>query len=701
MECGEASALNIFNYAGLDVQKDGNHAFPYRIKSLVLPGNSNNQFLCADCANKRTVECSFHRKISYSDFEMGNIPTCAQCEKQLKAILDKKLPPGFKSLMFPVKIYRKGQESILDGIAAISNDGYVHIIDGKVRSSISEKDISGSITNVNSGGTLQISVTHNTITTCEINLNDKELFHQSSGPWIDVWKKDINSKLELPDGDVKGYCSILEIESKSISTKKKGFLKKESGKYAFSFRENQLRIFPEINFQSIDNLTAWHTESFYPDKSIELKFEENTAVQVLKLNQKRLFYGLDRIEDLKKSLPPEKINDNPGIYDLTLIEFADANIYPGLQKVTCKMEARDTGLVITQLNNRNEFRSTTGYCYKKHWLINTSNKDSFTVQLSQISQIAQNYIRPPKELIEIGSNQYFSTFLDKKDLSRIRTIYLDKDKIVIDESDSVPYSDIKAINVIKLEGDIAQLTIKYSAGKENIVLKVVSTNTLCFNIWEMLETYKTNSETALMPINQLYEHYNKTKKKSLLTNLFRDILVLNSNINKDMGANDLSDKLSSISDDAFFKNKKLREITTQKMLLLSLFIPKIKQNFSLLDSYFPYYRIDSEISFLNEVFGENVAKNMLNSERKRIRKLTRNNIRMISANVLGKLNQIQHELQPLEQKFVKEKIQSAFSSKAAKNIPLVGQIILVGGMLVSGVGVGAVGYLGGILGIKL
>jgi hypothetical protein len=699
MECGKASALNLFNYAGLDVQKDGNHAFPHRIKKLILPGNRDNQFFCADCANKRTVQCSVHGQIKNSKFEMSKIPNCIQCEEQLKAILDKKLPSGFKSLLFPVNIVRKAQKNVPNGIVTISDDGYVHIIDGKVRCSINEKDISTSISNLNSRATLHFNLNDFAITICEINVDDPKLFQHSTGPWIDFWKNDINNKLNMSDIHGGSYTSILDIEFQSISTKSKGFLKNKSGKYALSYKENQINTFPVLDLLPIENFISWHTDSFYPDKSIKLKFMEDNAIQILKLKQKQFIHGLDEIEDLKKILPSEKINDHPEEYDLSQIEFADAIIYPERERITCKVETKDNSLVVKQLNNGRVLKSSTGIFYRNFWLINSINKETFTIQLSRTDKIAHNILQQPKEVFEIGENQFFCTFFDKEDASLIREIYLDENKIIIDETECLPYANIQQINVTNLHDCISQLMIKYTSGNGKKNLKAVSTDTLCFKIWELIETYKINSETALMDTNRLYKKYNKTKKKSLLTNIFKDIIVLNSNINKDIAANELSDKLSKITDETFFSNKKLREITTRKMLLLSVFIPKIKQNFSLLESYFPYYKIESEISFLNEIFGANVAKNMLHSERKRIRTLTRNNIRMITSNVLSKLNQIQQELHPLEQKFAKEEIQNALSTKVAKNTPLVGQIILAGVMLGT-VGIAGVGIFGGMIGIK-
>lgn len=87
MECGKKKGFMSVNYAGFNI-KDNKyiHAFPERIKDLILPGNKNQDFLCADCASKRQVECSVHGIVSNGKFALGIPPTCKQCteEKQIQ-----------------------------------------------------------------------------------------------------------------------------------------------------------------------------------------------------------------------------------------------------------------------------------------------------------------------------------------------------------------------------------------------------------------------------------------------------------------------------------------------------------------------------------------------------------------------------------------------------------------------------------------
>jgi len=93
LECGKRRAIFGKNYAGLDVRQavrnSNTFGFPERYEALTLPGDPQKDFLCAKCANSRTVVCSVHGPIK-DKFSMGYPPLCVDCQYEDR---DKKAHP--------------------------------------------------------------------------------------------------------------------------------------------------------------------------------------------------------------------------------------------------------------------------------------------------------------------------------------------------------------------------------------------------------------------------------------------------------------------------------------------------------------------------------------------------------------------------------------------------------------------------------
>ncbi len=81
MECGQKAGWLSVNYAGLNLKQGGAHIFPDRISEVILPGDKQKDFLCADCANKRRMTCSVHGEIKGNLFG-GNVPKCPGCAQE-------------------------------------------------------------------------------------------------------------------------------------------------------------------------------------------------------------------------------------------------------------------------------------------------------------------------------------------------------------------------------------------------------------------------------------------------------------------------------------------------------------------------------------------------------------------------------------------------------------------------------------------
>lgn len=80
LECGKKKGIFSHNYAGFDVRQAGSHPFVDWIEPLILPGSKDKEYLCVECANKRTVSCRHHGKLK-SRIKHGLAPSCQICVK--------------------------------------------------------------------------------------------------------------------------------------------------------------------------------------------------------------------------------------------------------------------------------------------------------------------------------------------------------------------------------------------------------------------------------------------------------------------------------------------------------------------------------------------------------------------------------------------------------------------------------------------
>lgn len=86
IHCGKKKSFLAHNYAGFQIRDKHMHPFPERIAVDALPGRSETEFLCVDCANKVTVYCTTHGAMEGSKFGFGKPPRCLNCDKEKEVI---------------------------------------------------------------------------------------------------------------------------------------------------------------------------------------------------------------------------------------------------------------------------------------------------------------------------------------------------------------------------------------------------------------------------------------------------------------------------------------------------------------------------------------------------------------------------------------------------------------------------------------
>ncbi|MDD2272429.1 MAG: TerB family tellurite resistance protein [Desulfuromonadaceae bacterium] len=100
IECGTKRKLFSFNYAGFDIRGGDFHSFPERIQASAFPGNKDDDFLCADCANKQEVTCSVHGRLD-DYFALGVPPRCFKCKAEVSSNIKDAKVQSFWAKQYP------------------------------------------------------------------------------------------------------------------------------------------------------------------------------------------------------------------------------------------------------------------------------------------------------------------------------------------------------------------------------------------------------------------------------------------------------------------------------------------------------------------------------------------------------------------------------------------------------------------------
>jgi hypothetical protein len=697
--CGKEKKITDFNYAGFDIKKEGNYPFPERIDNLILPGDKKKgEFLCAACASKIEVKCKVHGPIKDDIFAYGKPPRCKKCEEQVKSINKGILPEAFLWLAPLTMIYAKTGNIRNRGFLAASADGELHIINNDVLYSANIESFSSKVTKKNGAPIFVINIyAGSNVSSCEIDLNDPSILRTAAGTWFKLWGQGIadafNIKIQIDQ------LWLISIEWQTISDKQ---LSSNTEKYPVAIcllRNNKLLTFPKLSLPSLKNIKYWRTVSDEKSKGIELVFNIEEIPQVVRLRQLYSSEGPDQIGELKASLPSSARNDEPKEYYLSHTGIFEGRIYPDKKKQRILLQVVEKNVFATLLPEGQKISFSKGFSYSNTYLFISNDSEILTIELNKKDkEIFSNAILAPKQMFKKDECQW-GFFFDKDKSSLVHKLSSSLNSFTVDGSSPVSSSNIDEISVNKLNKVLCEVILRWKEDIESKTLKLVSPELLAYETLEILEVSRAAAQAVHMSTPDLYPKYNLVKKSNLLIRLFADIILLKRKLDEDLTMSDLAEKLNKLDATSFYQNKGLKELTTQKILLLSFFLPKIKQNFEYLSSLYPYYQLKNEAHFLGDAFGNDVANTIIANERKRIVLLSRRNVQSVQSKIQKAILEIERAIRPVEEGFASDDIQKTMSSRITRNTPLVAQILLVGGILGIGAGSG-VGILAGMLGIR-
>ncbi len=699
LACNKAKKITDFNYAEFDIKREGHHAFPERIDNIILPGDKDKgEFLCASCASKVEVKCKVHGAITDDCFSYGKPPRCKKCDDQLESIKKAILPEGFLWLVPLTMIHSKLENIRNRGFLAASDDGELHVISKDILYSgrnetflpqvTEKKGILIFIANTSAAGD---------VSSCEIDLKDPSILSTASGPWFQLWAQVIANTFHI-----RMKIDHLCLVSIKVLTMTNNHLSPNTEQYPVAillFHNKKLVTFPKIDFPPFTKIKCWRTVSDNKSTGIELVFTVKGIPQSISLYQLYSSEGPDQIEKLEASLPISGKNDNPNDYCFSHAGLFEGKIYPSRTNHKILLQVIGNKVFATLLPKRQTISFSKGFSYGDTYLFLSDDSKMLAIKLNEKdTNLISNAIFTPEHMFEEDDFKW-GFFFDKDDPSLVHKLEIFLNSFRIDGSDFISSDNIDEISIKRIDYELSEIMLTWKENGHLATLTLISPEFLTYETSAKLERSRANACTNYRSIPDLYKKYNSVKKSNLLVRLFVDIILLKRELDEDVTMRDLSTKIGKLDVTSFYQERAVKELAIQKILLLSLFIPKIKQNFEYLSAFYPYYHLTNEAHFLASAFGNDVARTIIPNERKKIVSVSRRNVRSVQSNIQKAIGEIDRAIRPVEDVFASKEIEKTMSSKIVRNTPLVGQILLVSGMLGIGVGTG-VGILAGMLGIR-
>jgi hypothetical protein len=219
-------------------------------------------------------------------------------------------------------------------------------------------------------------------------------------------------------------------------------------------------------------------------------------------------------------------------------------------------------------------------------------------------------------------------------------------------------------------------------------------------LWKIWEVKRLARQLADANLSALYRIYNEAKKSNLLYTLFSDILILNRKLDEGISMGELIVALQTKGAIELSEDKAMREATVSKIVLLMMALPKIKQNFELLATMYPYYWFTREAKWQQGAFLKDQNDPSIAAERKHLIPAVRREVRSLQGNMQRSLMEIEAAARPLDVLLAKKEIDGHWQSRTRKYAPLVTQGVFAALMISSGgIGTPLAGFFAsGVLG---
>jgi hypothetical protein len=692
--CGSKKGMAQKNYAGFFDKAEliEFYPFPYRIQPPAIPGPVEIVFICDKCASAHyKIHCRAHGTLKDS-YGYGKPPKCLKCEADLKHIRNGVRPNSFEAIVPHFKEQNDSQKVWF----AFSKFDEVSFVEDKSLLSGKIEDFSYL---VKSDGNYLYLVAESKKSNLSktLALYSTEQLIKGIGPWVKPWIEEIKKILVISDNNPI-YFSFFEYHT----VQKNNLVPKVDKSNLTFWRIDGNRIITVgMNFviPSLDFLISWSFSSSINQCELTLHFNVDNVPSLLIIAQPIKINGIESIANnnlpVSMNLPSDKIKFVPeiGLFKFNLNQLDNQDVL---------IEKRPSNVLLTVLSTGQKIEYNYGYMLKSHILLIDSINKQYAVSCSrsnEFNKLCSSLIEPDSIFNKNIPSFAVCFWKDSIDNKIIYLTFFDLG-FEVDENRKIPYKDIIDFEHQKHDGK-GQLGIKYNVTTGNIEkLIIVGPEKYIHDIWQYVEMKRVENVTKVLTTNDLYKKYNELKKQNLLTGLLSDVILLNKELEREISVENLMRKLELSENRSFYEDKILYNQTINKLVIFSQLLPKIKQNYEVMNSFYPHYQLKNELDFVAEAFGSEVAEEIESKERDNVIGVSRNNIGAIQYKFQRVFSEIERSLSTVENIFTRAEIQKDFAAKAAKYAAIGGQAVLVGTLVITGAATSGIGVLAGMLGIR-
>lgn len=685
IRCRKEKKWTDFNYAryDLDLSKD-KFPFPERLKTTFLPGEKW-EFLCGRCAGKVPVMCSVHGNINHQDFQYGNQPRCGGCDYQLKQIKADQLPSRFE-WSIPASRIAAGVMAYGTGWVALSDDGYLHFITQNDDVVLSEliRDLTFNCVTVNNrlvlritdisdkNETQEISGFQEGVVQCDIDISNgfklnkaaKDTIYQ----WMKRWVDSINSKLSVVGIGLEKICLANVKRSKLTDT-----IGSEDCSHFTSlvyFDGSSIRTYPNCNFPELKFLKKWQKQY---DKGLRLMFEVDNRSQVLEIAETDILQATNFVQEVCSVLPENLQSSDYSIFDLKDKALNQVHIFPRGECYKAHIEIGREYLLAKFLDGFDEVQAKYGFCYADYLLGVVDHKNVITYKMSTGEQSRLiNHMIQPSEIFTVkenenGEDEFFAPLLDLNKQPVAHIFRCSAEKCCVDDLTFKHDVDFK-LELEELDGHsgFLKLLFVFPDEIECKELHCVAPKDLCHSIYETWDAFRSTFNARSRSIPDLYTEYNGFKKSNLLFGLFSELFVFNRELTKDRSLEEIYQSVVGLSASDFFSRKSLLYTVTEKVLQVSTSLQKLKERMEYMSLYYPYFIVDKEAKWLNDIFGNEVAIRIITSERDKIVSAYRSKVKNVQSEIRVTFGEVERAIAPAIRKFNHDDIKNTNGNSLLK-----------------------------------
>lgn len=498
---------------------------------------------------------------------------------------------------------------------------------------------------------------------CRVVLNH-EIFYSAVGPWINFLRPALCSSEPgfALRNTVFGFIEKIKPKNNEFGIEPSTL----SNPMAFGVSGESLIILPTREEIHLNELLAWNL----CENNFTALYMRAGAPNVL------ILHGCDsdflQFQNELRTI----LRESPQIDNSLTDYLSTMGLFIGVDqdqnRGTIILRKRDDELVVWSDPEHPVMRYAWVLPYKT--ILSTEKGGSLMLSITgENAAFLLDFLEVPEGMIRTsGNDSWILFFSDDKDQKPIR-VSISAEKVSFSEQASHSMDAALDIHVEPFSDGLVRVRTKWRQEDEIVEYSHLAPEQQGFAFWEWWDLQKAEVEVSKAGTASLYSQHNAARKNNFLLVIFGDILLLNRALESGTPMSELCKNLDEMGGVTFAEDKRLREETVAKTMLLASSLQDIKQKYEIISAMSPYYWVEAETKWITQAFGNSVASAAVPSERKRLVPTVRRQVRSIQSDMFRSLGQIEAAIRPLESIFSREEVQRHWSSRVRVFAPQIAQ----------------------------